>query len=156
MAVEYEWTRDDLDQLAPHVYLPLREALRSCQIDPPSDWPPSAYTLIRRTDMARQRGQTFDRDGQVRGAPPQVTTVSIRRLGAPKRPLRISDEHATGAKARSATRFNEDRRLEEVARMLRFDAPCVISSGDRSLYVLFSTFTRHATIILTSNARPVY
>lgn len=36
-----------------------------------------------------------------------------------------------------ATRFNEDRRLEEVSRMLQFSDPVTISAGDRTLLVTF-------------------
>lgn len=32
-----------------------------------------------------------------------------------------------------ATRFNEDRRLEEVGRMLQFSEPVTVGSGERTL-----------------------
>eukprot|EP00899_Mesostigma_viride_P028297 jgi/Mesvir1/8652/Mv02596-RA.1 len=42
----------DLDRVPAGVAVVLREALQSCQEDPPSGWPPAAYTLIGREDMA--------------------------------------------------------------------------------------------------------
>lgn len=36
------------------VALPLREALRSCQLDPPASWSARAYRLVDRADLAKQ------------------------------------------------------------------------------------------------------
>jgi hypothetical protein len=40
--------------LPPLLALPLREAMRTCQLDPPAAWPRAAYELIDRPDLALQ------------------------------------------------------------------------------------------------------
>lgn len=51
--------------------------------------------------------------------------IAVNSIGADQRSLR----HA------KAARFGEDRRLEEVDRMLQYSAPVTINGGDRSMYV---------------------
>ena len=43
---------DFLDQLSLGVAAPIREAARTCQLSPPSQWPEEAYKLIGRDDLA--------------------------------------------------------------------------------------------------------
>ena len=50
------WTADTLNQLAFGVALPLREALRLCQLEAPEGFAPAVYALIGRSDLARELG----------------------------------------------------------------------------------------------------
>lgn len=51
---ELGWDLEKLDEVAFGVVLPLREAIRVCQLEAPEGWTPRAYELIRRSDLARQ------------------------------------------------------------------------------------------------------
>lgn len=51
------WTIEEIDGLAFGVTLPLREAIRLCQLEAPEGWPARAYHLIGRPDLARQTGR---------------------------------------------------------------------------------------------------
>jgi anaphase-promoting complex subunit 1 len=53
---QLDWKLDDINRLVFGVALPLREAIRLCQLESPENWPPEAYNLIRRPDLARQNG----------------------------------------------------------------------------------------------------
>eukprot|EP00466_Bigelowiella_natans_P020153 jgi/Bigna1/69308/fgenesh1_pg.8_\ len=50
--VEEGLSIEDLDELPFGVALPLRQALCNCRENPPTGWPPAAYKLIRREDLA--------------------------------------------------------------------------------------------------------
>lgn len=50
------WTLEDIGRLTFGIALPLREALRLCQLEAPENWRPSAYELISRPDLAKQIG----------------------------------------------------------------------------------------------------
>ncbi|GAA5875766.1 hypothetical protein JCM3774_006451 [Rhodotorula dairenensis] len=138
MAVEYRWTTDSLQHLMPHVLLPLREAIRSCQLDPPIDWPAAAYELALRPDLARQQGAPF-RPKQTLSTGTSAEDVDGMRVlaavdrGAPGAAPATDETPGRPSRGGGATRFNEDRRLEEVSRMLCFDKHCTVSAGDRTL-----------------------
>ncbi|WFD36213.1 Anaphase-promoting complex subunit 1 [Malassezia cuniculi] len=95
---------DTLAILAPGAALPLEEALRTCQLAPPTSWQPAAYALVRRNDAAAQASDT------------------TREVRADKRAL-----HAllpdTALDPLSAQLFSADDRLAEVARMLATHTP---------------------------------
>lgn len=138
MAVDYRWTTDYLQHLMPHVLLPLREAIRSCQLDPPIDWPAAAYELALRPDLARQQGALSRIKGTSSSATSGENVDGLRVLAAATEDVPVAatpgpDEQPGRAPRGGATRFNEDRRLEEVSRMLCFDKHCIVSAGDRTL-----------------------
>lgn len=66
------WTIERLEKVAFGVALPLREAIRLCQLEAPENWPPSAYELVRRPDLAQQIG------GEKRKEAPPLPLVSLR------------------------------------------------------------------------------
>lgn len=134
MAMDYGWTSESLSRLMPHVLLPLREAIRSCQLDPPDEWPAAAYELALRPDLARQKGAPTRPDSAPSKATPRGRTAGLRLLAGQDQ-IDSSDPASDKAlgKIALATRFNEDRRLEEVSRMLCFDRHCTVSAGDRTL-----------------------
>jgi hypothetical protein len=51
--VKLSFTLEDLDDLPFGIALPIREALRICQMNPPSAWPLAAYELLGRKDLAK-------------------------------------------------------------------------------------------------------
>lgn len=63
------WKLEDVGRLVVGISLPLREAIRLSQLESPDDWPPEAYELIRRPDLARQNGgKAVERHKHVRGS----------------------------------------------------------------------------------------
>ena len=52
----------------------------------------------------------------------------------------IEDQAEAKTRRSKATRFGEDRRLEEVDRMLQYSSPVTINGGDRSLFVPSTNF----------------
>ena len=90
------WDAAALARLPPGVALPLDEALRACQQDPPADWAPAAYALLRRLDAR----------AQVHGA-------AHARV-----PARLARTLPPGLDALSGVVFRHDYRLAEVAEML--------------------------------------
>lgn len=135
------WTPASISQLAVGVALPLREAIRMSQLDAPEGWPARAYDLIRRPDLAQQTGSgrrkkpVLPKQAQVAPFSTAAICESAKSGGSPKEiVVRTTSDAAPVPKA---TRFNEDRRLEEVARMLQYSDPVTISAGDRTLCVPF-------------------
>lgn len=49
-----------IDNLSLGVAAPLREAARTCQLSPPSDWPATAYHVIGRNDLAAVASHIVD------------------------------------------------------------------------------------------------
>lgn len=94
------WDAETLARLPPGLALPLHEALRTCQLDPPPAWPPAAYALVRRLDASAQAGGAHT-TGRVRVAPSLLRTLP------------------DGLDPLSAQLFAHDYRLAEVARMLQ-------------------------------------
>ncbi|WFD27606.1 Anaphase-promoting complex subunit 1 [Malassezia nana] len=92
------WDARTVQRLPAGLALPLEEALRTCQLDPPPHGPPSLYTLLRRADAAEAAGDVV----------PPPTTVRAER------PCTLAD----GLDPLSAHVFPRDYRLAEVARML--------------------------------------
>ncbi|KAF9038341.1 hypothetical protein BDZ89DRAFT_1010783 [Hymenopellis radicata] len=118
-----------LDTMSLGVAAPLREAIRTCQLAPPLDWPPDMYCAIGREDVAASASQKTDilvKDGFLgtkdfmgvnRRRPvtgqliSKVKTLSAGEVG-----------RVTGVELElddfTDIRFGQDRRLEDVARML--------------------------------------
>ncbi|KDE02819.1 hypothetical protein MVLG_06656 [Microbotryum lychnidis-dioicae p1A1 Lamole] len=132
-----------LDRLALGVGMVLREAARACQSAAPAGMGEKAYELIRRPDLARQgRGPERDAtDGHKELASLSGSTAidqiaqTIKAGKATSLFLSSSQPSANrddlAVSTSNAVRFNEDRRLEEVMRMLQFVEPVTIG-GDRA------------------------
>ncbi|KAJ6463351.1 hypothetical protein C8R45DRAFT_1220204 [Mycena sanguinolenta] len=118
-----------LQRLPLGVLSPIREAARTCQLAPPSDWPLEAYRVVGRNDVAASASQAPDPlfgDGY----------KSTKDFIDPSRPRPTIGEIAAEAKTAGSgevqtvsgveldlddftdIRFGQDRRLEEVSRML--------------------------------------
>ncbi|GEM12547.1 anaphase promoting complex subunit 1 [Rhodotorula toruloides] len=140
MLDELRWSAEDLDGLNFAVVLPLREAIRSCQLDPPANWPAEAYNLIRRTDLARQYGSR-QRSAPAPPSEPALAATNVDELAQQVAEMPTSSNGSMKSTAKTtslnpvpqAARFNEDKRLDEVTRMLQFEDPVTISAGDRTI-----------------------
>ncbi|GLB44114.1 putative anaphase promoting complex subunit 1 [Lyophyllum shimeji] len=118
-----------LNRLPIGIAAPLREASRTCQLAPPGDWPLAAYRAIGRNDLAASANDAPDllfSDGY----------KPVKEFINPSRPRRTIGEIVNEARASAGgevevvsgveldlaeftdIRFGQDRRLEEVARML--------------------------------------
>ncbi|KAG5646150.1 hypothetical protein DXG03_004203 [Asterophora parasitica] len=129
MLVKANLGQDFLAQLPVGVAAPLREAARTCQLAPPGDWPLEAYRAIGRNDLAASADQAPDLEF-CDGYKPMKEFIN------PTRPRKTIGEIVSEAKAAAAgevdavsgveldladftdIRFGQDRRLEEVARMM--------------------------------------
>lgn len=154
------WTSSTLTQLTVGVGLVCWEAVRMSQFDPAESWTGGVYDLVRRTDLARQFNGGSGKgtaskvsillDG-VEGDQKNDETIEQSTNAKPRKILSMDaivertkaglsvadppstrtedEEMSTGPKAE---RFNEDRRLEEIMRMLQYEEPVTITS-DRTL-----------------------
>ncbi|KAH9056800.1 hypothetical protein EDB87DRAFT_1579082 [Lactarius vividus] len=108
---------------------PLREAARSCQLAPGQDWPAAAYEFVGRNDLAEGAGANLSNLNATGYRPVKEF------LGNRKRPVIRSLVHQAASAATGEVnagsgvelniddftriRFGQDKRLDEVARMLR-------------------------------------
>ncbi|PFH49996.1 hypothetical protein AMATHDRAFT_62013 [Amanita thiersii Skay4041] len=120
---------DMLNRVPLGLAAPIREALRTCQLAPPGNWPLEAYQAIGRNDLAASASE----------APEMMYSDGFRPVKDfinPPKPRQtigqiIAETRAAGSgevdsvsgveldlKDFTDIRFGQDRRLEEVARML--------------------------------------
>ncbi|KAJ7075630.1 hypothetical protein B0H15DRAFT_866096 [Mycena belliarum] len=118
-----------LNRLPLGVLSPIREAARTCQFAPPSDWPVEAYRAVGRNDVAASDSQAPDLlfgDGYkavkdfIDPAGPRLT---IEALVAEAKVAGAGEVEAVSGVELDLDdftniRFGQDRRLEEVARIL--------------------------------------
>ncbi|KAJ7754266.1 hypothetical protein DFH07DRAFT_1029824 [Mycena maculata] len=118
-----------LNRLPLGVLSPIREAARTCQLAPPSDWPLEAYRAVGRNDIAASASQAPDMlfgDGYkaVKDfVDPSVPRSTIEEIVAEAKIAGAGDvQTVSGVELElddfTDIRFGQDRRLEEVARML--------------------------------------
>ncbi|CAK5271046.1 unnamed protein product [Mycena citricolor] len=118
-----------VNRLSLGVSMPVREASRTCQVAPPSEWPLEAYRAVGRNDIAASASQIPDMvfaDGYrpikefVNPTRPRptiqgiVTQAKVAGLGAVETVSGVE----LGLKDFTDIRFGQDRRLDEVARLL--------------------------------------
>ncbi|KZV91613.1 hypothetical protein EXIGLDRAFT_675922 [Exidia glandulosa HHB12029] len=121
----FRWSLRDVEELAVGIASPVREALRACQLCPPSDWPTEAYVLVGRPDPARMsevRPVLFQADS----APPERRRV-FQIIEDMRAGVATDVRSASGVELNiggfTDIRFGQDRRLHEVARMLQSSSP---------------------------------
>ncbi|KAL3687507.1 hypothetical protein R1sor_013816 [Riccia sorocarpa] len=68
----------DLDRLPCGISLPLRHALNLCREAPPGDWPPQAYVLVGREDLAATCAGSFSKEIYERKKERKTTGVSVQ------------------------------------------------------------------------------
>ncbi|GAA5839235.1 hypothetical protein JCM9279_002636 [Rhodotorula babjevae] len=147
----FGWTQPTLAmRVGFAVGLPLREAMRTCQLDAPEGWPSGAYELVARPDLARQveggapptwTGTSARDDEDAPSEVPSIDAILAQAAGPGGAGAATASARQEGkertekslATVPRAARFNEDKRLEEVGRMLQYEQPAVISAGDRTL-----------------------
>ncbi|KAI5119343.1 hypothetical protein M0805_004020 [Coniferiporia weirii] len=130
MMAQGQYGLDFLSLLPLSIGAPLREAARTCQLGPPSDWPVSAYEFVGRNDLtesAKTSGDSVFNDGyrtvkdHLKSATPRKTFQTL--FEEAHRAVHHSEEAVTGVELEMTdftdVRFGQDRRLQEVARMLR-------------------------------------
>ncbi|KAK4050008.1 Anaphase-promoting complex subunit 1 [Microbotryomycetes sp. JL201] len=111
----HHWTIETVSKLPIHIRVPCHEAMRLCQLDAPAGWPLTAYEFIGRSDLAAQAAKM----------PPPATGLPSLDSARGK-----DDEQVAGLQR--VMRFNEDRRVDEVARMLQ-TVQAVTIGGERSI-----------------------
>ncbi|THV06211.1 hypothetical protein K435DRAFT_960693 [Dendrothele bispora CBS 962.96] len=142
LMVETGIGEDFISKLPLGIAAPLKEAARSCQLAPPTEWPLAAYTAIGREDVGAsvcQNPDVLSKDGY----------LSMKEYTNPNRPRRTINqivheantltagevETSTGVELDleefTSVRFGQDRRLEEVARMLCSSVAPTIKNVDR-------------------------
>ncbi|KAK2466609.1 hypothetical protein APHAL10511_000867 [Amanita phalloides] len=118
---------------------PIREAARTCQLAPPANWPLEAYLAIGRNDLAASASEAPDNEGY-HPIKDFITPFTARRtIGQILQKAEIAASGKINAvsgveldlKDFTDIRFGQDRRLEEVARMLCSSAVPTIKSIDR-------------------------
>ncbi|KAF8627589.1 hypothetical protein AX17_006162 [Amanita inopinata Kibby_2008] len=121
---------------------PIREAARTCQLAPPGNWPLEAYQAIGRNDLAASASDATElmyTDGYrpikdfINPSKPRPTIGQI--VGEAKAAGSGKVDTVSGIeldlKDFTDIRFGQDRRLEEVARMLCSSSIPAIKSVDR-------------------------
>ncbi|KAG2152809.1 hypothetical protein DEU56DRAFT_977198 [Suillus clintonianus] len=118
-----------LNSLPLGIAAPLREAVRTCQLAPPSHWRKEHYDLIGRRDLAFSVAGTqpeLSQKGIAQSPETYMNThqrVTISSLAEQAKHASIGEIDAVSGveldlKGFTKIRFGQDRRLEEVARML--------------------------------------
>ncbi|KAK9894955.1 hypothetical protein P389DRAFT_153773 [Cystobasidium minutum MCA 4210] len=122
-------TLEDLSDLAPPISLPLREALRQCQLNAQSSWPRRAFALLDRPDqMATATGTSSTRRLEPTNVKPRQrydhdAACDLSKVMKPVSHPMYQQKRVFKDKA---TRFSLDRRLADVQRMLTYASPQVV------------------------------
>ncbi|EJD04906.1 uncharacterized protein FOMMEDRAFT_105091 [Fomitiporia mediterranea MF3/22] len=130
MMAQHQFGLDFLNLLPLTYSMPLREAARTCQLGPPPDWPVAAYEFVGRSDLT-ESGKINDdlmfNDGY-RSMKEHLKSGFSRKayrtvFEEVHRAVDHGEETVTGVELEMTdftdVRFGQDRRLQEVARMLR-------------------------------------
>ncbi|KAJ7058266.1 hypothetical protein C8F01DRAFT_1027798 [Mycena amicta] len=118
-----------LSRLPLGVLSPIREAMRTCQIAPPSDWTMDAYRAVGRNDIAASASHTPDMlfgDGYKTAkefvipskARPTIDTIVTQCKVAAVGEVAAVSGVELELQDFTDIRFGQDRRLDEVARLL--------------------------------------
>ncbi|KAF9073847.1 hypothetical protein BDP27DRAFT_1215348 [Rhodocollybia butyracea] len=129
--VRTELGEEFIERLPLGIAAPLREAIRTCQMAPPPDWPMEAYNAIGRGDVrasvsAIRAEEKMPKNGY-RSVKEYLTSShprkTIGQIAADAKSACLGEsEPTTGVELEldefTNIRFGQDRRLEEIARML--------------------------------------
>lgn len=140
--VSVELTPADLDCLPIAVAIPLRESLWACRHQPPPRWPPVAYELMGREDLACSTGESSElsrasssmatlsmpsqpvaRSGQPGGLPFLQMGSEVDADGAPAAGTPVVCDGTELDTQLPHLRFGRDQRLKEVQRVMRSSRP---------------------------------
>ncbi|KAI0270748.1 hypothetical protein BC834DRAFT_967470 [Gloeopeniophorella convolvens] len=129
MMVKHQIGESFLNALPIGLAAPLREAARTCQLAPGQDWPTAAYEFIGRNDLA-EGAHTHPAGPSSSGYQPVKGFLGTRRRQSIRSLVNEASSAAAGDVGASSgvelnlddftrIRFGQDKRLDEVARMLR-------------------------------------
>ncbi|KAJ3746045.1 hypothetical protein DFH05DRAFT_1442763 [Lentinula detonsa] len=133
---------DFIARLTLGIAAPLREAIRTCQMTPPTDWPQEAYKAISRDDVAASvyPGPDTRLTNGYRSAKEYLTSSRPRKTigqiaSSAKAATSGESETTTGVELEldefASIRFGQDRRLEEIARLLSSSTICSVRALER-------------------------
>lgn len=131
-----------LDKLPLGVAAPIREAVRTCQLTPPADWPLYMYTEIGRNDLAASASENLDGTVMEGYRPakdfmnPTKAKLSIGKILAETKAAAAGEVDATSGVEMDdnhvgRVRFKDDRRLEEIGRMLNSSIISTIKAPEK-------------------------
>ncbi|XP_063980252.1 anaphase-promoting complex subunit 1 [Diachasmimorpha longicaudata] len=118
---EMGMSKKDLETLPPGVSLMLKDVMHRCRERPPSTWPPQAYELVDRQDLAAL-------EKHLKNLTDKSDTDSTSNY-----PIRDpeQDDGMTFDDAILKLRFNKDHRISEVRRLLNSSKPVKIAIVQR-------------------------
>ncbi|CAG8474689.1 1003_t:CDS:2 [Acaulospora colombiana] len=117
-----------IDSLPFGVAIPLREAIRKCREEPPSNWPGEAYILVGREDLAELScgipvGYIHTRVNKMESKPRDILQIVEPTNSASTSTSQDQQQDNTGTEISnrevSDLRFGNDKRLIEVQRLLQ-------------------------------------
>ncbi|KIY45780.1 hypothetical protein FISHEDRAFT_8253, partial [Fistulina hepatica ATCC 64428] len=132
-----------IDRLALGVAAPIREAMRTCQLSPPSYWRVSAYRAIGRNDLSASCGEEMQfMGGGYRPIKEFINPTDSRKTmgrlvleakSASSGEVDVVSGVELGAEMEDFVRirFGQDRRLDDVARMLNTSTVATIKIMER-------------------------
>ncbi|KAG0139551.1 hypothetical protein CROQUDRAFT_101374 [Cronartium quercuum f. sp. fusiforme G11] len=146
----FGWTRDDLDDIPWTIALPLREALRDCQFGAPTGLPESAYELIDRPDLAivardcrseaeggkQRKRRNGNKSFHINTEPSPTLRQLCAASSMVEHPtIPISESKTISlmdnpSHMNAASRFSDDMRIIEAARMLNYTNEVVMIVQD--------------------------
>ncbi|BFZ60471.1 Anaphase-promoting complex subunit 1 [Saitoella coloradoensis] len=125
--VEYGMTKADLSRLPVGMSVPLLEAIAQCQVNPPKEWGAEALELIGRKDLRNLVKPDYtgfahaakEKEPEVRDI--KTIVQSINEAESKEEGLAEVDTNAV-----TRLLFREDRRLQEVTKLLRTSKPLIV------------------------------
>ncbi|CAG8511711.1 11496_t:CDS:2, partial [Dentiscutata heterogama] len=124
--VNIGYTINDIEALPCGLALPLREAIRKCREDPPSDWPGEAYILVGREDLAELTfgmpiGYIHARGNRMEMKPKNIMQIVESTIPPISPQDQNEDINGTEISNHEITdlRFGNDKRLLEVQKLLQ-------------------------------------
>lgn len=134
LMTEMNITTRVLDSLPAGISLMFYDAIWSCRENPPTNWPPAAYNLLWRADLAAQ-SQILERDkpensiktyGMYSSSQLQEILPSIKQIDVDEEDGMEDVEHPV-----LKMRFPEDLRVAEARRLLQSSKPVIINLVQR-------------------------
>lgn len=125
-------TRRDLDGVPAAISLLLHEMLWRCREQPPADWPPEAYFLVQRPELAAaaSSGAAAEDELQVSCDSPAVP-ISKHQPASHEQHEPDDGMEDVDISGLLRLRFPDDRRVAEVRRLLRSSQPAEIRVQQR-------------------------
>jgi hypothetical protein len=78
LCASFGWTVEDMGEIALGPALPIREAIRQCQLQSPELWPKAAYALLARADQIAMMDGPLGHKSNARSS--DSVSMQIRRI----------------------------------------------------------------------------